>query len=266
VGYQHPHKRKRQKPCGLWRLLTVILSLIGSCIDHLCLSIKLRVGRILDLPAEPWLRFQVAPSPLPLAEPASDSDGCPSSSFLRLCRRSPFEFPRTSDAFDAAGFCGVPGFPGGFRLLLQRLRYGPQVAPRAVPPALPVMDRRVAPILASFGGAGCESSRLPLRFAPPVSPTISIQVAPDPHPPAPAGQLSESPRIRSIRFALFESPDCSVDSLRTSSIDQSPSRPGSCSLNVADSVRSESPRNFLPQLIRICFRRLRLLPHVRLCR
>jgi hypothetical protein len=118
----------------------------------------------------------------------------------------------------------------------------------------------------SFGGAGCESSRLPLRFAPPVSPTISIQVAPDPHPPAPAGQLSESPRIRSIRFALFESPDCSVDSLRTSSIDQSPSRPGSCSLNVADSVRSESPRNFLPQLIRICFRRLRLLPHVRLCR
>jgi hypothetical protein len=118
----------------------------------------------------------------------------------------------------------------------------------------------------SFGGAGCESSRLPLRFAPPVSPTISIQVAPDPHPPAPAGQLSESPRIRSIRFALFESPDCSVYSLRTSSIDQSPSRPGSCSLNVADSVCLESPRNFLPRLIRICFRRLRLLLHQRLCR
>jgi hypothetical protein len=109
------HKRKRQKPCGLWRLLTVILSLIGSCINHLCLSIELRVGRILDLPAQPWLRFQVAPSPLPLAEPASDSDGCPSSSSLRLCRRSPFEFPRTSDAFSAAGFCGVPGFPGGAR-------------------------------------------------------------------------------------------------------------------------------------------------------
>jgi hypothetical protein len=78
-------------------------------------AIKLRVGRILDLPAQPWLRFQVAPSPLPLAEPASDSDGCPSSSSLRLCRRSPFEFPRTSDAFSAAGFCGVPGFPGGAR-------------------------------------------------------------------------------------------------------------------------------------------------------
>jgi hypothetical protein len=111
------------------------------------------------------------------------------------------------------------------------------------------MDRRVAPILTSFGGAGCESSRLPLHFAPPVSPTISIQVAPDAHPPAPAGQLSESPRIRSIRFAFFESPDCSVYSLLASSIDQSPSRPGSCSLDVADSVRSELPRNFLPRLI-----------------
>jgi hypothetical protein len=75
------------------------------------------------------------------------------------------------------------------------------------------MDRRVAPILTSFGGAGCESSRLPLHFSPPVSPTISIQVAPDAHPPAPVGKLSELPRIRSIRFALFESPDCSVYSI-----------------------------------------------------
>jgi len=141
-----------------------------------------------------------------------------------------------------------------------------RLPPRSVPPASPVMDRRVAPILASFGGAGCESSRLPLHFASPVSPTISIQVAPDAHPPAPAGQLSESPRIRSIRFALFESPDCSVDSLWTSSIDQSPSRLGSFSLNVADSVCLESPRNFLPRLIRICFRRLRLLPHLQLGR
>jgi hypothetical protein len=46
----------------------------------------------------------------------------------------------------------------------------------------------------SFGGAGCESSRLPLCFTSPVSPTISIRVAPDAHPPAPADFRSESPR------------------------------------------------------------------------
>jgi len=118
----------------------------------------------------------------------------------------------------------------------------------------------------SFGGAGCESSRLPLRFAPPVSPTISIWVAPDAHPPVPADFRSESPRSSVPSGRPFESPDCSVYSLRASSFGHSPSRLGSCSSNVADSVRLESPRNFLPRLIRICFRRLRLLPHLRLGR
>jgi hypothetical protein len=46
----------------------------------------------------------------------------------------------------------------------------------------------------SFGGAGSENSRLPLRFAYPVSPTISTRVAPDAHPPVPADFGSESPR------------------------------------------------------------------------
>jgi hypothetical protein len=66
--------------------------------------------------------------------------------------------------------------------------------------------------------------------------------------------------------AFFESPDCSVDSFLASSLDHFPSRPGSCSLNVADSVCFESPRNLLSRLIRICFHRLRLLPHLRLGR
>jgi hypothetical protein len=64
--------------------------------------------------------------------------------------------------------------------------------------------------------------------------------------------------------ALFESSDCSVNSFRASSIKLSPSRPGSGLFNVADSVCLESPRNFLPRLIRIYFRRLRLLLHLRL--
>lgn len=122
----------------------------------------------------------------PFAEPAADFNGCPSSSSLRLCRRSSPGFPRTSDAFGVAGFSGVLGCPSGSRLLLLRPRYRLRVAPRPIPPALPVMDRRVASIFTSFGGAGCESSGFPLRYAPPVSPTISIRVAPNAHPPAPA--------------------------------------------------------------------------------
>jgi len=40
-----------------------------------------------------------------------------------------------------------------------------------------------------------KSPGCPGAFAPPVSPTISTRVAPNTHPPAPADQLSESPRI-----------------------------------------------------------------------
>ena len=130
------------------------------------------------------------------AEPASDSSGLPPRPRPFGCAGDgPPESPRTSHAFSVAGFSEVLGFPSGSRPLLQRLRYRAQVAPRSVPPALPVMDRRVASMVASFGGAGCESSRLPLRSAPPVSPTIRFRVAPVPYPPAPADLRSESPRF-----------------------------------------------------------------------
>jgi hypothetical protein len=262
----HSTNRKRQKPCGSWRLLTVILSLIGSCIDHLCLSIELRVGRILDLPAQPWLRFQVAPSPLPLAEPASDSDGCPSSSSLRLCRRSPFEFPRTSDAFSAAGFCGVPGFPGGAR--------------SSCIACDTVLRLPLVPYLRLYRRWIVESPRFSHLSAVPVVKAPGCPFAL--HPRYRRRSVSGSPQMLILRSRLtsvpsrlgvpchpvapFESPDCSVYSLRASSFGHSPSRPGSCSLNAADSVCFESPRNFLTRLIRICFRRLRLLPHLRLSR
>jgi hypothetical protein len=99
------------------------------------------------------------------------------------------------DAFGASGLGEVPSFPGGSRFLQLRPQYKAWVAPRPVSPALPAMDRRVASILTSFGGASCESPELPRCFARPVSPTISIQVAPDAYPPAPADGMSESPRI-----------------------------------------------------------------------
>lgn len=135
-----------------------------------------------------WVAAPGCPVPRSLlAEPASDFLGLPPRPRAFGCAGDgPSEFPRSSHAFGGAGFSEVPGFPGGSRLLPQRLRYRSPVALRPVPPALPVMDRRVASILASFGGAGCESSSLRLRFAPPVSPTISIRVAPNAHPPAPA--------------------------------------------------------------------------------
>ena len=136
------------------------------------------------------------------AEPASESSGCPLVSALRLCRRCPSELPRTSHAFGVTGFSEVLGFPSCARPLLQRPRCRTQVSPRPAPPALPVIDRRVASILSSFGGAGCESFESPRRFAPPVSPTISIRVAPNAHPPAPVDGMSELPRIAHLPVRL----------------------------------------------------------------
>jgi len=140
--------------------------------------------------------FPGCPVPRSLsAEPASDASGCPLASNLRLCRRCPLELPRTSHAFGAAGFGKLPGFPGGSCVLLQRPRWRTWVAPCPASPAL-TGDRSSSRLDSlSFGGAGCESSRLPPRFAPPVSPTISIQVALNAHPPAPADGMSEFPRI-----------------------------------------------------------------------
>jgi len=118
----------------------------------------------------------------------------PSSSSLRLCRRSPLRFPLASDAFWRCRFPQGSRFP--------RLHLLPPASPLIQISGCPSLrtsgftgDRSSSrPDSLSFGGAGCESSRLPLCFAPPVSPTISIRVAPDAHPPVPADFRSESPR------------------------------------------------------------------------
>ena len=133
--------------------------------------------------------------------------GFPLVSAFRLCRRSTFELPRISDAS---------------ALPVMKLRVSPAPhscgpasdessgCPSSSPPALPAMDRRVASILASFGGAGCESLELPRCFAPPVSPTISFQVSPDLHLPAPADSI---PRVAPVHlpsgFAIVRSPNFS---------------------------------------------------------
>jgi hypothetical protein len=162
------------------------------------------------------------------AEPASEVRWfAPSSSSLRLCRRSPLRFPLASDAFDAAGFRRVLSFPSGSCFLLPRLRYEPQVAPRSVPPALPVIDRRVASIL--------SPSAVPVVKAPGCPFALRLRYR--------RRSASESPQMLILRsrltsvpsrlgvpchpVTLFESPDCSVDSLWASSLKPSPSRPGS---------------------------------------
>jgi len=102
--------------------------------------------------------------PLPRSlslEPASESSGCPLVSVLRLCRRWMLELPRTSHAFGGAGFSGVPSCPGGSHFPLQRPRCRTRVSPRPASPALPAMDHRVAPMLASFGGADLPAPELP---------------------------------------------------------------------------------------------------------
>jgi len=152
-------------------------------------------------------------------------------------------------------FRQAPGFPRWFLL----------------PPATPAMEDLGCPLSCisgwtgdrsssrpdslSFGGAGCESSRLPPRFAPPVSPTISIQVALNAHPPAPADGMSEFPRIAHHPVRLGGISRLLRLSALATLINQFPGRPKSrVSQRSPIRFRLESPRNSLPRLIRICFR------------
>jgi hypothetical protein len=154
--------------------------------------------RPLHPPAPPGLRLRVSPYHAPfLLSRRPTLRVAPWLQILRLCRRCPLGLPRTSHAFGAIGFNRLPGFPGGSCILPQRPRWRTWVAPRPASPAL-TGDRSSSRLDSlSFGGAGCESSRLPSRFAHPVSPTISTQVALNAHLPAPADGMSESPRIAS---------------------------------------------------------------------
>lgn len=179
-------------------------------------------------------------------------------SVLRLCRRCPFELPRTSCAFGVAGFSEVLGFPSCARPLLHRPRCRTQVAPRPAPPALPVINRRVASIL--------SPSAVPVVKAP------SCPVALRPR--YRRRSVSGSPRILILRHRLMGCPSylgIAHLPVRLSGISgllrllllgyadkgQFPGRPKSWGPSAfADSACLESPRNLLPRLTRICFHRL----------
>lgn len=66
---------------------------------------------------------------------------------------------------------------------------------------------------------------MPSCFAPPVSPTIRLRVAPVPHPPAPADHRPSHLGPHAIRFALPEPLDCSSCSCLASPLDFVSSRP-----------------------------------------
>jgi hypothetical protein len=190
-----PKIRKRQRPCGPWRSPD---DLLAQWIMH-----------------RPVL-------------PADEAASCPASCILLLCPGCVSGFPRTVLPLCQAGVRRF-GLPLGFRLRLCR-RWSVRVAPNfaclrrcwfrqgsgfprgfLLPRATPAMEDLGRPLSCisgltgdrsssrpdslSFGGAGCESCRLPCGFAPPVSPTISIQVALNAHLPAPADGMSESLRI-----------------------------------------------------------------------
>jgi len=199
----------------------------------LCLLIELRVGRISIFPLN--LGFGSGlPRPRSLVvEPASDSSGFPASSALRLCRRSLFRLPQTlmpSALPVSAGFQVAPVAPTSS---LRRLRYRSQVAPRSIPPALPVIDRRVASIL-----------------APSAVPAVKVPGCPfSSHFRYRRRSVSGSPRMLILRYRLTSfrvtsepvpsgSPTDRISgSLRLlalgSSIDQFPGRPESWNLSMS---------------------------------
>jgi len=135
------------------------------------------------------MRLRVAPLPASSRSARVAAPGCPVSAPFLLSRRpnpqvAPWlrsfgcagafhsSCPELRVAFGGAGFIGVPSCPGGSRFLLQRPRCRTWVAPHPASPALPAMDYRVAPILASFGGAELPVLESPRAPAFSVSPTI----------------------------------------------------------------------------------------------
>jgi hypothetical protein len=183
-----PKIRKRQKPCGLWRSQDDFLA---QWIKH---RLDLPVDESASCPAScifPPKPGCVSGLPLPRSlspEPASETLGCPLASVLRLCRRWMLELPRTSHAFDAAGFSRDPSCPGGSCFLLPRLRCRTWVAPRPASPALPAMDHRVAPMLAS---RRCRAASTR------VAPSISLSVSPTIRRPG-------CPALRILRHRLMD--------------------------------------------------------------
>jgi len=161
------------------------------------------------------------------AEPASESSGCPLVSALRLCRRCPSELPRTSHAFGVTGFSEVLGFPSCARPLLQRPRCRTQVSPRPAPPALPVIDRRVASILSTSAVPVVKASSRPDALRPRYR---RRSVSGSPRMLILRHRLMGCPSYlgsRTFRFASLESPDRSGYPALATPINQFPGRPKS---------------------------------------
>jgi len=194
--------------------------------------------------------------------PVQPLDAVPSFLFPSIFRLGPLCFsglPRTQHALAASATnlrvapnlqsigCAGDGSPSCLEsLILQRCgRVRPglprHVTPPAPPsdaflglplvvhlPALPVMDLRVAPNFASFGGAGGEAVGLPRLLPPPVSPTTRLRVAPNPVSPGTGWCVSRLPWTAPSGFASGESlglPECS--SPLATPVDELPGCPGS---------------------------------------
>ena len=159
----HAQNRKRQRPCGLWRFPD---DRIAQWIMHRpVLPVDEVAGcpASCNLPAPPGLRLQVAPYPAPfLLSRRPNPQVAPWFRAFGCAGDGPLELPRTSHAFGGAGFsecsrvapvapassCSARDVGLGLPLVLHLRLYRRS-------------DHRVAPMLASFGGADLPVLELP---------------------------------------------------------------------------------------------------------
>jgi len=149
----------------------------GSCIVSFCLLTRMRVAprpassrsvRV-AFPGCPFRApFLLRRRPKPRVAPWLRSFGCAGD----RCSSCP-----ELRTFDDAGFSQVSSCPVAC-FLLQRPRCRTRVSPRPAPPALPVMDHRVAPVFASFGGAEMPVLKLSRESAFRYRRRFAVQVTP----------------------------------------------------------------------------------------
>ena len=98
------------------------------------------------------MRLRVAPHPASSGSAGDRVSSCPVSRVLQHIRRS------------------SSGLPHSFALPVVPVDASPRLPRLLHLPAVPAMDLRVAPNLASFSASGAQACELPRSFAPPIAP------------------------------------------------------------------------------------------------
>jgi hypothetical protein len=195
----------------------------------------------LHLPAEPALRFRVAPYCARTGRAGDEVASCPASSVHLLCRRWIFELPRISHPSTLLVYV-IQRVAPYHHASVQRLQIQASGRPSSRifrhcrrwifelprishPSALPVVKSRVAPFFRSSGiasdevascpascisGTGWCSPELPRIWHLPVVPVVNLRVAPNLRSSGPpTDRISRLPRILDpSAVPTFEFPGC----------------------------------------------------------